>query len=538
MVGKSFSTTNTGKPSQAVRGLPYRTKGYHHVLTGNSRHRRCGGSTVSSLLSLRVLTITWFLLVLLWMGIMTHYMFMTVTTTSTATGALVPTSHQFSNASFYYNRESAEELLSKLPPWIQNYVRWHSKIRQQFPGMELFTHPQAPPILLRTCLGVCGGLHDRLGQLPWDLYLANATGRILLLAWQRPNPLEAFLIPNHPQMFDWTVPLEFHTGFDDMHRVRNFTELFQDMPEAHPTEEFWNLHIDRALDRATHGDFRHIKVLRHRLLGHLGEQPLQDRLDRTSSSSSSSVHSAPHFGRIFWLFFRPSPPVEQWMNDIMVQGQLIPQQYTAVHCRVRHPKAISSTQRFVGKNPKYPADKTGLPWNGPAKDFALQVAYDALQCSSTILTDKPSPRSATTILKHPIYFLSDSNDLVNHIVSELNPQLHPIVLSHNNQSDMTSSGIHRDLYQLVQSLTIKARDVSLETAHLDLQKGRPPSAYYATFVDLLLVIHAHCVIYGVGYYASFGAKLSGTTCQYLYQQEAWGHQAPKLAQPCPTTHSK
>jgi len=179
-----------------------------------------------------------------------------------------------------------------------------------------------------------------------------------------------------------------------------------------------------------------------------------------------------------------------------------------------------------------------VPWDGPAKDFALQVAYDALHCSSTILADQPpqpTRSTTTTILKHPIYFLSDSNDLVNHVVSELHPPSNNI---NNNQSHITSSGIHRDLYQLVQSLTIKARDVSLETAHLDLQKGRPAAAYYATFVDLLLVIHARCVVYGVGYYASFGAKLSGTTCQYLYQQEAWGHQAPKLAQSCPTIHSK
>jgi hypothetical protein len=485
-----------------------------------------------------------------------YYTFMTVTvTTSTVAAGKLPQptqQRQFSNVSFYYNRESAEELLSKLPQWIQEYVQWHSKMRRQYPGMDLFTHPQAPPILLRTCLGVCGGLHDRLGQLPWDIYLANATGRVLLLAWQRPTPLESFLIPNHPHLFDWTVPLEFHTGFNDMHRVRNFTELFHGMPEAHPTEEFWNTHVDQALDRANHGDFRHMKVLRHRLLGHLGEPHLQHRLDRaassgtTTSASSVMVHSAPHFGRIFWLFFRPSPPVEQWMNEIMVQGHLIPQHYSAVHCRVRHPKAISSHQRFVGKNPNYPADKTGLPWTGDAKDFALHVAHDALQCSATILAQQQrllpqqpqQQQSTTTIVEHPVYFLSDSNDLVNHIVAEFNPKQNSILSSHNNKNEsdmMTSTGIPPNVHsQLVQSLTVKARDVTLETAHLDLQKGRPPAAYYATFVDLLLVVHAHCVIYGVGYYASFGAKLSGTTCQYLYQQEAWGHQAPKLAHECPT----
>lgn len=40
-------------------------------------------------------------------------------------------------------------------------------------------------------------------------------------------------------------------------------------------------------------------------------------------------------------------------------------------------------------------------------------------------------------------------------------------------------------------------------------------------------MHARCVIYGIGYYAVFGAKISGTECQHLYQKEAWGNQAAK-----------
>ena len=77
-----------------------------------------------------------------------------------------------------------------------------------------------------------------------------------------------------------------------------------------------------------------------------------------------------------------------------------------------------------------------------------------------------------------------------------------------------------------------ARDVTEETAHLDRQKGRPAQAYYDTFVDLLIVMHARCVVYGIGYYAAFGAKISGTKCRYLYQQEEWGNQVAKDARLC------
>lgn len=441
-----------------------------------------------------------------------------------------------------YDQEAIDVLLSNLPHWIQDYVQWHARMRKKFPGMQLMTDPKAPKILLRTCLGICGGLHDRLGQLPWDLYLANATGRILLLAWQRPQMLEHFLIPNHPTLLDWTVPVEFKVGFDDMHRVRNFTQLFQGMPEDHPTDEFWNTSVDQALERAIRGEFKDVKVLRHRLLGHLGEGHLQERINKAVGIQATTptkreqldmtnlVHVSPQFGRIFWLFFRPSVLVEQWVKQIMADptstnGELLslkPQQYSAVHCRVRHPKSLATNKKFLGKNPSHPPDKTGLPWEGDARNFAIHIAKTSLQCSADILSLQR--------LKQPIYFLADSNDLVKHVVRELNPNLNSSL--RKNHSSILIDPV---LYNLTQSLTIKARDVSEETVHLDLQKGRPPSAYYATFVDLLMVIHASCVVYGVGYYASFGAKISGTKCQYVYQQEAWGHQAPKMAQACPKT---
>lgn len=414
--------------------------------------------------------------------------------------------------SFLYDAESEDQILSRLPSWIQDYVKWHSQMRKQFPGMQLFHHPDAPPVLIRTCLGICGGLHDRLGQLPWDLYLANATKRVLLMAWQRPRSLENFLVPNHPQLIDWRVPEEFHFGFDDMPRVRNFTELFEGFVEDHPTDQFWDHDVDVALERAN-SDFASHKVLRHRILGHLGESALQKRLNRVGVTEE--VHAAPHFGRIFWLFFRPSPPVELWIHQIFQESQIRSDSYSAVHCRVRHPKATSYGANVVGKNPKYPADKTGLPWEGATRQFALNVAIRALNCSRLVAA------------KDPVYFLSDSNDLARHVAVELSD---PLFVTANR------SNIDTHLYDIVQhAAPIKTRNVTEETAHLDRQKGRPASAYYSTFVDLMLVIHAHCVIYGVGYYAAFGAKISGTNCQYLYQQESWGNQAAKSARVCPNT---
>eukprot|EP00934_Nitzschia_sp_Nitz4_P007795 Nitzschia sp. Nitz4//scaffold87_size112219//3911//5467//NITZ4_004056-RA/size112219-processed-gene-0.0-mRNA-1//1//CDS//3329559315//7785//frame0 len=454
---------------------------------------------------------------------------------------------------FYnYSLNGSEDL----PPWVVKYVQWHSQVRQEFPGMELFTNPNAPKVLIRTCLGLCGGLHDRIGQLPWDLYLAHATNRVLLMAWQRPRSLENFLVPNaihrldalsppSSLFLDWRVPIEAHFGFGDMHAVRNQTSLFAGYDDAAPTPEFWEKHVDAALDRARTGEFKHIKILRHRILGHLGETYLEERLERefpnsirTPSCSErqksarapvtswNQVHSAPLFGNIFRLFFRPSFEVETVVDGIRESLGLMPHQYNVVHCRVRHPKATDYGVMVAGKNPSYTADKTGLPWEGETRQFALNIAAKALGCSLALNHTAISTSIAPAIV--PVYFMSDSNDLVRHVSVELQD---PIFVQVNRTE------VDQALFSIVKPISsttwVKARDVSQETAHIDKQKGRPPEAYYDTFVDLLLAMEAKCVVYGVGYYAVFAAKVSGIDCQYIYQKESWGHQAMKQASICP-----
>jgi hypothetical protein len=102
---------------------------------------------------------------------------------------------------------TGSDYFSTLPQWILDYAKWHNEMRNKFPGLSLFNDPEAPKILIRSCDGGrCGGTHDRLGQLPWDLYLANQTKRVLLISWCHPTPLESFLVPN---LLDWTIPHDF-----------------------------------------------------------------------------------------------------------------------------------------------------------------------------------------------------------------------------------------------------------------------------------------------------------------------------------------
>jgi hypothetical protein len=201
-----------------------------------------------------------------------------------------------------------------------------------------------------------------------------------------------------------------------------------------------------------------------------------------------------------------------------------------VHCRVRHPKAYEAGTMIKGKNDKYPADKTGLPWieGHPLREFACQTAATALGCARAIANHGGVVKETPNNIQMPVYFLADSNDLVRHVSLELQDMTGYL---HTN-----TTGIYQPLLTEVQSLPrrrIVARDMTLENAHIDRQKGREPAAYYGTFIDLYLAMQAKCVVYGIGYYAALAAKISGTTCAYLYAQEAWGSQVSKQAHICP-----
>ena len=253
------------------------------------------------------------------------------------------------------------------------------------------------------------------------------------------------------------------------------------------------------------GDLKDTRVVTHRILGHLQESTLERRLQELGETDK--VHSTPTFGNIFWTFFRPHPNVQAEVEKVFRELKLQPDKYTAVHCRVRHPKAHPYGKPAKGID-KQPADRAGLLWEGEMKDFAISTATRALQCGATL------PRAR----EEPVYFMSDSNDLVQYMAHELSNDTY--VRTH--ASDFASNAIESNAKSVVSQLHVVSRVNALQNAHIDRWKGLPTQEYYGTFVDLLLGIHARCVTYGIGFYAVFAAKISGTSCRIVYAKETWG----------------
>jgi len=395
-----------------------------------------------------------------------------------------------------------------LPKWVDEYITWHQEMRAKFPGKAIIEDPDAPPVLVRTCLGLCGGLHDRLGQLPFDLYLASQSKRVLLIKWIKPQPLEDFLIPPKNGI-DWTFP----RGIEGWGTDCNTLNLCAKQIRAHPQlannvgdnnrmieENDVETLLTNGIYSLTEGDLKDEKAVTYTIMAHLSEDVLEARLRK--AGEIDMIHNTVTFGSIFRKFFQPHPNVQAQITAVSSSLGLVPGEYSIAHTRVRHPKAYEMGEKFDGTFIAN-ADKTGLPFVGKFKEMAIATATRAIECADTMEEAKG----------HPIYFMSDSSDLVSYIGDSTNPSTQDLIQTHN----------------------VVTRVQDFPNAHIDKNKGRKSEEYYATFVDLWLGIDAKCVSFGIGKYAVFAYKLSATKCKIRYAKEVWGGQDShheKNAQTC------
>jgi hypothetical protein len=342
--------------------------------------------------------------------------------------------------------------------------------------------------------------------------------------WHLPAKIEEFLVPN---MLDWSVPRDI-PGFSPLNKsherlpretmlqMRPYKSLFDGYREGRPRAEFWEHDLDESLMRANN-EWKSVKILRHRLLGHINEPELERRL--LALGENDTIHDTPTFGLIFRMFFRPSTGVATAIDAVYKELQLSPGMYSAVHCRVRHPKATPKHVNVLGKNTSTPADMSGLPWFGETRNFAIQIATRAIRCAEKYFQNDD-----------PIYFFSDSNDLVRYMAHELSDPL----FVKANASIFVKSPTDAAALDVARRRSIVSRSDYSENVHIDRKKGLDPPAYYSTFVDLFIAIQARCLAYGVGYYAVLATKISGISCKVLYQEEQWGgsEHKKKTAQVC------
>ena len=174
--------------------------------------------------------------------------------------------------------------------------------------------------------------------------------------------------------------------------------------------------------------------------------------DEQRSQGEASMWEAYH--DIWKAVFTPSPNVQARIDQILHALGLTPNSYVAVHVRAVYTKNTTGTREEV----------------------------NAVNCGVQLVAGDKSPRM-------PIYFASDSVVVTQRAIR----------------------------YGQTHHIQVVGRVNVSETMHLDRGsnflkrtndwKGRPPSDFYDTFVDLYLLALAKCSSFGTGGYGSWGAVI-------------------------------
>lgn len=360
-----------------------------------------------------------------------------------------------------------------LPSWAQDYLQWHAEMRTQFPDTELLTNPEAPGVVISICIELCGGTHDRLGKVEHAMAFAALTNRVVMWKWHVPAALEAFL---EPHLCNWTAPLvaEFEKDYLKQHRP-TFVETF--------------LNRNMALHQVIRGqpvDGHKVVYIRKNISNGRVILAAQLKLDQKSV-----------LGAVFRSLFRPSAALQSALDKVYREVNLTPGNYTAAHCRVRHPGFYG--HRATGKVNGQDADASGLIFEGVWKEKATRAALMGVQCAARLRQNDAEP----------IYFMSDEEQVVAYVVHGKGGS--------GGGDDNATAAVDAAMAAATREARVVARNVTARpTLHIDNQPGHPPEYYMDTFVDLYLAINARCVSFGVGNFGYFASKISGTTCTQVH----------------------
>jgi len=346
----------------------------------------------------------------------------------------------------------------KLPEWMETYFAWHQKTRRQLDQSSV----DDCKYLIVTCFesdDSCGGVSDRLKPLPMYVWEAYRSERLLLIWWERPKPLEEWLVPPSPAEggVDWTVPSFLKEQINTTQKKKRLPRLTN-----------WN---QREAFRKEQTD----RVVLYRVQSpSAGEvHYVEDQISYAKNASNSSLPLSPSlstvtsyqdvFHLLFRRLFQPSQRLQKKIQDEMTQHSLIPGEYTAVHFRALYGNRTQRDDRQ-----------------------AVDVSTLGVNCASNLFPGVP------------VYFASDMAFAVD--AAHAYGKIHnlPIVSLDIDQESTKGETESQDA-------------TSNDPIHFDKDpdwKSRTASAYDPTFMDLYLLAESRCVAYSNGGYGLFGSLLS------------------------------
>lgn len=212
-----------------------------------------------------------------------------------------------------------KEYYLSLPKWMTDYFQWHTDQLNSLKSDEKSSWIQHRLLILR-CMDDdrCGGTSDRIKSLPVFLALAAKSKRLLFLKWNRPFPLEQFLIPR--QYWNWSVPSSLSRLLDNNAKspLYNQTTILskksKQLSNAVLNEQKWLVQGNLQFSGAE---------LYNELAVEL--DPIQKQPDYVSL-----YHS------FFHTTFAPVPAVETRVKQIFQEQRLAPNKFVVAHIRAKY----------------------------------------------------------------------------------------------------------------------------------------------------------------------------------------------------------
>ena len=198
---------------------------------------------------------------------------------------------------------------TRLPQWMKDYFAWHA---QQLKLVSAENWKEFK-YLVMVCLKsspVCGGTADRLRPLPFIVRVAAETRRILWITWEKPAPLEEFLLPPVGGV-DWRTPDWFRHKLDaNMERALSVKKLV----------------------RFAHDPSNRIVKARVQASDH-GSKYYNDQGQKVGEPWDALRQ---HYRDCWFSFFTPVPAIALIIESEMLRMHLLPGQFSFAHLRAQY----------------------------------------------------------------------------------------------------------------------------------------------------------------------------------------------------------
>lgn len=359
----------------------------------------------------------------------------------------------------------------------------------------------------------CGGTADRLKPLPFYFLLANHFKRILCIWWEKPAPLEEFLV--HPSVdgIDLSMPQILLERNESIQRLRLGTpDLFgakhvqgainykDPQSKAYPVQtrktnkilEFENV-VTIRFQTHEHGrnEYNNMRVQYPYIDPETNQTVQPINLAKTDDEVEASYEEI--FRDVWYSCFVPVPAIQHRIAEQMNKLGLYRNQYMAIHIRSRyHNEARGPRLRNLCRN-------------------AVHCIYQL------------DPQKAST---RPIYVSADhrsavwstlqySRELSLHRVTARDKDF-VLSLSRKDAIEDHTGVLHLDRGS--NHLAQNPKDFTTDQFESE--------QYYDTFVDLYILSQADCIAFNVGNYGKWANLLSDNfECRISH-----------MSYRCPTSH--